>query len=195
MWIGDDAQRIEEILEADAVAGGAGAGRAVEREHLRLERRHAVAAHGAGLARGEQRFVFGPRNLLRFVGREAGGAAGELQRGLQRFGQALRRVGADPQSVYHHLDGVLLLGIDFRQRIELVDAAVDAHAHETLATQLLEHLGVFALAVDDDGRQQQHGESFGHLEDLVDHLAHGLRGEIDAVIRATRDAGAREQQA
>ena len=74
-------------------------------------------------------------------------------------------------------------------------AAVDAHAHETLAAQLLEDLRVFALAIDHHGRQQQDGEAVRHLHDLVDHLAHGLRRESDAVIRAARDAGAREQQA
>ena len=58
VWIGDHARRIEEILEPQAIAGGAGARGAVEREHLRLERRHAVAALRAGLARGKQHFVF-----------------------------------------------------------------------------------------------------------------------------------------
>ena len=116
MWIGDDAQRIEEILEADAIAGGAGARGAVERKHLRLERRHAVAALRAGLARGEQRFVFRLRGFLRVVRREARGAAGQLERRLERFGQALRGIGADAQSIHHGLDGVFLLGVDLRQR-------------------------------------------------------------------------------
>ena len=103
--------------------------------------------------------------------------------------------GADAQSIHHRLDGVLLLRVDLRQRVELVHAAVDTHAHETLAAQLLENLGVLALAIDDDRREQQHGQAIGQLHDLVDHLAHGLRREVDAVIGAARDAGAREQQA
>ena len=74
-------------------------------------------------------------------------------------------------------------------------AAVDPHSHEALATQLLEYFRVFALAIDDDGRQQQHGEAVRHFHDLVHHLAHGLRREIDAVIGAARDARACEQQA
>ena len=45
------------------------------------------------------------------------------------------------------------------------------------------------------GASSRIGEAFRQLHDLVDHLAHGLRREIDAVIRAARDAGAREQQA
>ena len=106
----------------------------------------------------------------------------------------MRRVRANAQSIHHRLDGVLFLGVDFRHGVEFVDAAVDAHAHETLAAQLLEDFRVFALAVDDDGRQQQHGEAVRQLHDLVDHLAHGLRRKIDAVIRTARDAGAREQQ-
>ncbi len=195
MWIGDHARRIEEVLEPDAIAGGAGARGTVEREHLGLERRHAVTAFGAGLARGEQRFILGFSHFLGIVGREARHATGELQCRFERFGQALLRVGADPESVYHDLDGVFLLRIDLGQRIELVHAAVDAHAHEALAAHGVEDLRVFALAVDDHRCEQQDGEAVRHPQDLVDHLAHGLRLERHAVVRATRDAGAREQQA
>src|SRR6185436_14563620 len=71
----------------------------------------------------------------------------------------------------------------------------DARAHESLAAKLLEDLRVFTLAVDDHRRQQHDGQAVRHFHDLVDHLAHGLRGQRDAMIRTARDAGAREQQA
>ncbi len=45
----DDALGIEELFHPKAVAGGAGSGRVVERKQLRLERRHAIAAHRAGM--------------------------------------------------------------------------------------------------------------------------------------------------
>ena len=106
----------------------------------------------------------------------------------------MRRIRANAQSIHHRLDGVFLLGVDFRHGVEFVHATVDAHAHETLTAELLEDFRVFALAVDDERRQQKHGEAFRQLGDLVHHLAHGLRRKIDAVIRAACDAGAREHQ-
>ena len=51
----------------------------------------------------------------------------------------------------------------------------------------------FALA--DHRGEQRGGSALGQAHDLVDHLAHGLGGEIDSVVRATRNTGAREQQA
>ena len=41
-----------------------------------------------------------------------------------------------------------------RHRVDLVQHAVDAHAHEALRAQLLEHLRVLALALADHRRQQ-----------------------------------------
>jgi hypothetical protein len=194
MWIGDDAQRIEEVLEPDAVAGGAGTRRAVEREHLGLEPGHAIAALRTGLARGEQGFTVGARRLVCFVRRQAHGAAGEFERRLERLGQPLRRVRPDAQPVHHRLDGVFLLRVDLRQAIELVRASVDTHAHESLTSELLEHFRVFAFAIDDDRREQQNRQAVRHLHDLVDHLADSLCREVDAMIGTACDAGAREQQ-
>jgi hypothetical protein len=193
--IGDHAQGIEEVLETDAITSGTRTGRTVERKHLGFERGHAVAALGAGLPRGKQHFVLGPQRLLRVVRRESRRAARQFECGLERFGQTLRGVAANAQSVHHRLDGVFLLGVELRQRVELVYTAIDARAHESLAPQLLEHLGVLTLAIDDDGREQQNGEAVRKLDDLVHHLAHGLCRKIDAVIRTARDARTREQQA
>ena len=195
MWIGDHAFRIEEVLEPDSVAGGAGARGAVERKHLWLECGNAVAAFRTGLARGKQRLVFRLADLLRFIGRQARGATGKLERGFQRLRQALLGIRPDAQPVDHGFDGVFLLRVDLRQRIQFMHAAVDARAHESLSAQLFEDFGVLALSIHDHGCQQLYRRALGHLEDLVHHLAHGLRGQGDAMVRATRDARAREQQA
>jgi hypothetical protein len=93
------------------------------------------------------------------------------------------------------LDGVLAAQVELRHSVDLGDLAVDAHPHEALAAQLLEHLHVLALAVLDHRRQQRERVPSGSLQHLVDHLAHGLGGKIHAVVRAARDAGARVQQA
>src|SRR5437016_8040657 len=45
--------RIEEFLHSEPIAARAGPGWVVEREQLRLERRHAVAAHRAGMPAGK----------------------------------------------------------------------------------------------------------------------------------------------
>src|SRR6185312_8627781 len=58
----DHALRVEELLGAEAIAGGAGARGVVEREELRLERRDAVAADRAGMAAREDQLL--PRGLL-----------------------------------------------------------------------------------------------------------------------------------
>src|SRR5215470_2965469 len=77
------------------------------------------------------------------------------------------RIRADAQSIHHRLDGVLLLRVDLRERIEFVHPAVDARAHEALAPQLLEDVGMFALPVHHHGCEQQHRFALGPLHDLV----------------------------
>ena len=122
-------------------------------------------------------------------------AAGDAQGGLKRFRQALRHVWLDAEAVDHGLDGVLALGIELRRVVELDNAPIDAHAHEALAGKLDQRCGVLALAIADDRREQRHRGVFRQPQHLVHHLADGLRGEVDAVIRAARHAGTREQQA
>ena len=63
---------------------------------------------------------------------ETGEAAGQTQGGLEGFGQPLRAVGPDAHAIDHRFDGVLLLRIELRERLHLVNAAVDADAHKAL---------------------------------------------------------------
>ena len=83
-----------------------------------------------------------------------GHAVAELERGLERFGQALLDVLARLEAVDHRFDGVLLAQGQRRHRVDLVQLAVDAHAHVALRAQLLEHLRVLALALAHHRRQQ-----------------------------------------
>ena len=57
-----------------------------------------------------------------------------------------------------------------------------------------DHLRMLALAFVDHRREQQQRRAFGQPQHLVDHLADGLRRQVDAVIRTARHADAREQQ-
>ncbi len=125
---------------------------------------------------------------------EAGETAREAQCRLERLRQALRGIGAHAHAVDDRLDGVLLLRVELRQRVHLVDAPVDAHAYESLAGEILEQLEVLALALAHHRGEQRRGSALGQPQHLVHHLAHRLRGEVDAVIGATRRAGARIQQ-
>ena len=180
-----DALRIEELLHPEAVAAGAGAGRVVEGEQLRFQRRHAVAAHRAGMAAGEyQRLALG-----RIEEHQARQAACEPQRGLEGLRQALRGVGANAHAIHHHLDAVLLFRIEPGKPLHLVNAPVDTHAHVTLRGEVFEDLQVLALARSHHRRDQRRGRAFGQAQHLVHHLAHGLRGQLDAVIGAAWDTG------
>ena len=181
---------VEEFLKAQTVAGWAGAGRVVEREHARLERRHREAALGTGVAAGEQH-----RHELRvFREHHAYDSLTEPDRGLERLGQPLARLRPHAETIHHRLDGVLALGIECRYGVDLVYHIVDAHPHEALAGKFAEQLGVLAAAIVDQRRQQQCKLPGWRLQHLIDHLAHGLRRQIDAVVRATRYPGPRVQQ-
>jgi len=89
---------------------------------------------------------------------------------------------------------VFLAQIERRWLVELIDFAVDACTDEPLRHQVLHQLHMFALAIRDDRREQHEPRAFWHLENLVDHLADGLRLEVGVVIGATWDAGACIQQ-
>jgi hypothetical protein len=74
-------------------------------------------------------------------------------------------------------------------------ATVDARSHEALRRQLFEDLGVLALAVAHQRRQQGGGRPVRQLQHLVDHLTHGLSGQIDEMVRTSRNTGTRIEQA
>ena len=122
-------------------------------------------------------------------------AVGQLERSLERLGQALLQVGADLEAVYHHIDAVLLLLVQLGQLIELVELAVDPCADEALGAQLVEHRQVLALALADYRGQQHQLAAFWALQYQVDHLADGLRFQRDVVVRAARSADAGIKQA
>ena len=63
---------------------------------------------------------------------------------VSKLGQALLDVLARAEAVDHRLDGVLLAQRQRRHRIDFMQLAVHAHAHETPRAQLVEHLGMLA---------------------------------------------------
>ncbi|MNV51125.1 hypothetical protein D3C71_1431640 [compost metagenome] len=90
---------------------------------------------------------------------------------------------------------MLLAQRQWRHRIDFVQRAVHPHAHEALRAQLVEHLGVLALALADDRGQQHVALLRVQGEHVVDHLADRLRFQRVAVVGAARAAHAGVQQA
>ena len=124
-----------------------------------------------------------------------GAAIAVPERGLERFGKALLEVLTDAKPVDDDLDGVLGVLRELRHRIDLVDLAVDAHAHEPLGPQLEDELDLFALAVDHRRREDHQLRFFGKRQNGVDHLRDRHRLELLlGMIRAVRLADARVEQ-
>ena len=191
LLVRDDAIRVEELLDAEAVAARAGAEGVVEGEEPRLELGHRVAADPAGELVREHEFL-----ALRLVQeRDAGRAFAEPERGFEGLREPLLEIGADFQAVDDGIDRMLLLGVELRHGVELDVLAVHARPHETLAAQLLDHLQVLALAAGNDRREQCQCSAFRQCQHLVHHLAHGLCREVEPVVRAARDSCARIEQA
>jgi len=188
----DQALGVEELLNAEAVAGRAGAGRVVEGKHLRFQLADRVPADRAGEARRKDGFLAG----FAFHRRHQRDAVGQAQRGLEGLGQALLQVGTHLETVDHDLDGVLLLLVQLGQVVEFVELAVDPRADEALGAHFLEHREVLALALANDRREQHQLGALGHRQYLIDHLADGLRLQRDVVVRAARrtDAGIEQAQ-
>ena len=120
---------------------------------------------------------------------------GQLGGQLDRVGQPLADAVLAHQPVDEHLDGVLLVLVELGRLGQLVELAVDVGAHEAFLAQLGELALVLALAVAHHRRQHREARALGQLEDAVDHLLHGLRGDRLAAAAAVDHADARVEQA
>ena len=190
MRIGDDFVGIEELLRTQAVAGGAGADGAVEREQPRFEFRQRVVAHGAGELVGEDEL--GGRGVHE---RHLRDSLAHPQRGFEGLRQALAQVRPHLESVHHGFDRVLAADVELRRLVEFHHGAVDARAHESRSLQFVDQLRVLSLALRDGGRKHHHRRALGVLEHGVDHLTHGLGGQVDLMIGAAGRPRARIQEA
>jgi hypothetical protein len=112
--------------------------------------------------------------------------------GLERFGEPLADIRTDLQPVDDGLDDVLFLRVE-RGRRRVRHLAVDAGADEALGAQFLDQLLMAPLRSWTTGASSIRRVPPA-VEDVVDHLADGLRRQRRAVRRAARLAGAREQQ-
>ena len=194
----DQRLRVHDLAKSQAVAVRAGAIGRVEGEVARLEVVHGVAVLGAGKGKRVREQLSGHALRVVAVGHEveAHAAPGELGGLLHGLGDAPEAVLAHHDAVDHHLDAVAVLLLEANLLVaELAHLAVDAHAGEALAAQILEELGVLALAIKDHRCQDQGTASLCALEDLVGHLVGGLARDGASALGAVRGADAREEQA
>ena len=138
--VGDHQVGVEVLLDAQPIAGLAGARRVVEGEHARLEFTNAVATFRAGEtgAEGQIRAVLGIEEA------DHGDVFAEVQRGLERLA---RRCWASrgPEPVHDGFDGVLLVLVEVGGMVEIRDDAVDASRNEAVGGEFREHVLVLSL--------------------------------------------------
>ncbi len=192
LGVRDHAVRVEELLHAEAVAARAGAERVVEREQPRFELGHGVAAD-----RGRRtcRRTPAPRASARRGRRRAPSP----RRGAAPSRRIPRAAAAGPARTLRRSTTASIecffLGSSFGT------ASSSTYLPSTRArTKPLPRSSSMAcrcspLRPEMTGAMSASAVPSGKREHLVDHLAHGLRREVEAVVRAARDAGARVQQA
>ena len=138
--IADDALGIDDGARAEAVARGARAVRAVEREHARLDRRQRDAAVDAGEALASSRTALRPRPA---TSRRPSPilSASSTQSVRRPLTPSLRTMRSTTTS---RSCGLAAIELDLVAEVD--DRAVDARAHEALAAQALELELELALA-------------------------------------------------
>ena len=191
---GDHLVLVEELLHAQTVAAGASPRRVIEREQARLQLRNRVPAVGAGELRGEGDLLAVAVQGRAVHGRDDGDIVGQIEGGLEGLRQPVLQVRAHLEAVHHHLDGVLLVLVQLRGVVHIVDTAVHPHADKALGAQLVEQMQVLALLLANHRGQQHQLAAFLHGQHLIHHLADGLRGQRCFVLRAARLTHPGEQQ-
>ena len=180
---------VEFRLDAEAVAGRAGAERVVEGEQPGLDLVDGEARDRAGEPRGKGR-------ALTIVGvLDEQEAVGQVERRFDGVGQPARQVAAQHDAVHDDIDIVLELLVQRRRLVDQIDLAVHLDALEAALLQVEKFLAVFALAPAHDGREQVEPAALRHRHDRVDHLGHGLALDRQAGRGRIGDADPRPQQA
>ncbi len=196
--VGHDELGVDLVAGAQSGARRAGPVGGVEGEVARGGLLEADAAVGAGQVLGEGDGLVGLGVGPPVHDQDFGRAAGQLQGGLDRLGQALADVAAPDQPVHHHLDGVGLVAgqVDLGPIGQLQGDSVDPDPGEALLGQVVEEGGVLALAPPHHRGHDLEAGPLGQLEHPVDDLLGGLAGHGTAAQGAVRvaDAGVEQPQ-
>ena len=130
---------------------------------------------------------------------DLGHAVGQLQRRLQRVGEAPLDAVAAHEPVDDDLDLVLLVAgqplVALQELGDVDHLAVDPGTHVALAGEVLQQRVVLALAAAHDRREHLEPGALGQQQDAVDDLLRGLALQPGAVVRAVLHADAGVQQA
>ena len=191
----DQGLGVHDLAEPQAVAVGAGAIGRVEREVARLQVVDRVPVDGAG--QGQRVLQELARHGLGVitVGQEVDAhlAGGQLGRLLDGLNNTVEGVLANHDAIHYDLDRVLELLLETDLAVELADLAVDAHAAKALAAQVLEELGVLALAAEDHRRKHQRTTTLPLRQDLVGNLVGCLALDHASALRAVGHTHARKE--
>ena len=122
-------------------------------------------------------------------------ALAELECCLERVREPRVDPLAHDETIHDDLDGMLLVLLEGDLLIDIVDLAVDAHAHIALMADVREGFLVLALLPAHDLRHDEQFRALGQREDAVDHLVDGLLRDGLAALGAMRPPRPREEQA
>src|SRR5690606_9981681 len=147
--IADHEVRVHLPARAETAARFARAVRRVERELARLQLRQARAAVRAGGTLAEEM----AGRLLAPWAHHLHDPVGRTERRLDRVRQAAPVLGTNHEAVDHDRDIVVLITVQARRRVQVVDLAVDPDADEALAAKILEQLPELAFPTPDEGRE------------------------------------------
>ena len=134
--------------------------------------------------------------MLRLVhGSDQGKTVGQLQRCFETLGQSLFQAGLDLESIHHHVDPVLSFLVERGDVVNVIYGAIHPQPNEPLAAHGLDDLEVFSLAVTNHRGQDHQAAAFRHGQNLVYHLADGLRFKGLTVVGTARLPRPGKQQA
>ncbi len=185
--IGNEEIGVDLELRAEPGAAGTCSVRRVEREHARLELGQRDAVIGA-------REVLGEGELVSVDDVDDHEPLGERRRRLDGLREPLPEIGLHREPVDDDLDRVLELLVEDDLLLEEPQLAVDLHARESVAAQLLQDVLELALAVAHDRRVHREPRAFVEAQHLLDDLVERLPRDRPPADRAVRPADARIQQ-
>ena len=184
----DEQVGVDLELGAEPRATRARSVRRVEGEDPRLELGERDAVLGA-------REVLGERHRLAVHDVDDDEALRERRRRLDRLREPLPEVRLHHEPVDDDLDRVLELLVEDDLLLEQPLLAVDLHAREAVAAELLENVLELALAVARDRRVDREPRPLVEPQHLLDDLVERLSCDRPPADRAVRPADARVQQA
>src|SRR5437879_10868691 len=169
----DDPGRIEIVLRAETIAGGASAVRRIEAEGARLQLRNGDAAIGTGE-------LFRKSMLLTTYDSHGYQPAGQFERGGDGLLEARGDARLDEQAVDDHFDGVVLALVDDREIVEREQLTVDAHENVAVLREFFEFLAKSALRAAHEGRMGHDADiriAYVTGQDGLHELLSGLAGD------------------